>query len=1002
MAVANSAMIRSGSIISRVAAGAGLATLGMGIMSLRAAGNYEQSMDILGAVSEANKKQMKAMGDEAIKLGADLKLPNVSAKDAAQAMQELAKGGLSVNDILSSTRGTLQLGLAANMGFADSATVVARALQAFNLDGSKATMVADLFTAAANKSTAEMTDIALGFQMASAQFKAGDQTISGLTTSLTLMANAGIVGSDAGTSLKTMMNRLMAPTKKAKELMADMGISVYDSAGNMRPMPALIGEFTEATKGMTKEQKNAALYTIFGSDAIRASRVMLDAGAKGWLEMEKRITKGGEAQAYAEARTKGFNGALQAFGSVAETLAINLGTALLPAATSLVRTFTAWLAAIDPAVIIGFVAAIVDSVKWIYNLIAGSDLLTAAVGGLVAGLIAYKTISMTIAAVTRIWAIAQGLLNAAMMLNPVALVIAALVGLGVALYIAYQRSEQFRAIVNSVFNWLKSNVPPIMAAVKNAVTTAWNTISSATQAVWDAVSSTVMGVVNAIRSHVTANFNTYRTVITAAWNVIRALTLAVWNVISTTITSVIDVIRGKISAMQAFRNIVSAVWSGIKAVTSAAWESIKDVVRVAVDQIPGIISAVASLAATAARDIGLKIIQGILGGVSGLGSALKDKISGMIGGALSSIDIPGFSPPEHAGATVGKMITDGMVRGILLGGMDMPEKISEKIKKALEAGVKQVDAYRGVFQKAFSQLSSDAMSAFDAITSAHMTPSEKKLDTIENARAKKEREENLKNAKNAFSALLAATADYRRRESESDAEYAQRIKEEEAKLIEQRLQAKKDFEDAQWAITQFNLQRAAEAENLQYQARRDLQKRHLEAQLAEYEQQMMLHPEKAQFWQDKITATLRRNGVTYKAAGKVLGLAFAQGMRESFDEVERTAKAIAALVARYLRLNSPAEAGPLSKLDTWWKDFGRVLTSGLDMRPIEQGALAMAGAVGPGMGAGAYMGALSPANAGVQAGTVQYITVEGSLIRESELDDRIREGNIRNEQRGLY
>lgn len=1000
MAVANSAMLRSGGIISRVAAGAGLATLGMGIMSLRAAGNFEESQHILGAVSEGTTKQMKAMRDEAIALGADLKLPNVSAKDASEAMLELSKGGLSVNDTIKATRGTLQLGLAANMAFADSAAVVARSLQAFNLDGTQATRVADLFTAAANKSTAEMTDIALGFQMASSQFKAGDQTISGLTTSLALMANAGIVGSDAGTSLKTMMNRLMAPTKKAKGLMEDLGISVYNQAGNMRPMPQLIGEFNRATAGMSKEQKNAALYTIFGSDAIRAARVQMDAGSKGWLEMEKRITKGGEAQAFAEARTKGFNGALQAFGSVAETLAIELGTAMLPAMTSLVRTFTSWMAAINPQAIVAFFAAIANGVQWIYNLVAGSDLLTAALGGLVAGLIAYKTIVMTIAAVTRVWAIAQALLNGAMMLNPVALVIAALVGLGIALYLAYQRSEQFRAIVDAVFSWLKANVPPIMSAVRNAITTTWNAIRSLTTSVWNSIRGVVMAALNVITTVVRAAFNVYRAIIVGVWNVISAITSSVWNIIKTIVTNVIGVIQGKISAMTALKNIVSAVWNGIKAVTSAAWDAIKTTITTAVGEIPGIISAVAELAYQAAKAVGGKIVSGILGGVAGLGGALKDKVSGMIGSALGSIDVPGFSPLPHAGQQIGKTLSDNIVKGILLGGIDMPEKLSEKMKAALERGKAQIDAYRGVYQQAFSQLASDALSAFDAMTEQHMTASQKRLTTLTLQREAKARAEALAEAKKHYAEMLAATVDYGRKEGETEEQYAARIKEAEEKLTQDRVDAQKRLNDAKWAITQFNLQREAEAERLQYEARRNLQKRHLEGQLTHYEEMMAKQPERAKFWMTKINQTLRKFGVTFSGAGLVLGRAFAQGMRESFDEVEKTAKAMAALIARYLKLNSPADTGPLSDLDKWASRFGTTWVKGLDTSPIRSASAAMAGLVDPSIGAQAYMGASTGVN-GSSTSTIEYhYHIAGSLIAERDLDDRIRAARDRDEGRG--
>src|SRR3990167_8282437 len=130
MAIANSSMLRTGGIISRVSAGAGLAVLGMGIISLRAAGNFQQSLNLLQAVSGATTKQLGDLRGEAIALGKDFKLPNVSAKDAALAMVELSKGGLSVTRTLRATRGALQLGLAANMDFAQSAQLVARALKA--------------------------------------------------------------------------------------------------------------------------------------------------------------------------------------------------------------------------------------------------------------------------------------------------------------------------------------------------------------------------------------------------------------------------------------------------------------------------------------------------------------------------------------------------------------------------------------------------------------------------------------------------------------------------------------------------------------------------------------------------------------------------------------------------------------------------------------------------------------------------------------------------------
>jgi len=392
MAIADASLFRTGSIARRVGAGTAIAVGAMGVMALKTAGDFEESMHILGAVSGATTADMKKMQDQAIALGKDMKLPNVSAKDAADAMTELSKAGLSVKDIMGATRGVLQLGVAGNMKFAESATIVARALTSFRMEGSQATRVADLLTATANRTTADVNDMALGIQMASAQFHAAGYDIDDLTTSLGLMANAGIAGSDAGTSLKTMMNRLTAPTDKAKELMQKFGISVYDSSGQVKKMPQLIQTFNNALRNQSNETRNAALYTIFGSDAIRAARVQLAAGAQGWYELNTATTKGGEAQAFAEARTKGFNGAVKGFISQVETLAVEIGLKMLPAATDAARALANFVGSLDANKITGFFGAIGNVVGPIVRLIASSEAARGLILALGAAFLATKLI----------------------------------------------------------------------------------------------------------------------------------------------------------------------------------------------------------------------------------------------------------------------------------------------------------------------------------------------------------------------------------------------------------------------------------------------------------------------------------------------------------------------------------------------------------------------------------------------------------------------------------
>lgn len=1017
MAVANSAMLQSGSIISRVAAGAGLATLGMGIMSLRAAGNYQQSMNILEAVSGATTKQMAALSKQAIALGADIKLPNVSAKDAAESMTELAKGGLSVKNVMGATRGTLQLGIAANISFADSANVVARALTAFHLAGSKATTVADLFTAAANRSTADIGDIALGFQAASAQFQAGDQTIQGLTTSLTLMANAGIVGSDAGTSLKTMMNRLMAPTKKAKDLMGELGISIYDSAGNMRPMPALIGQFNRGMRGMTKEQKNAALYTIFGSDAIRAARVQMNAGTDGWLKMEKAITKGGEAQKFAEARTKGFNGAIQALGSQIETLAINLGTAMLPAATKVARALSNFVASVDPQKIIGFFSAIKDGVQWFINLTEHSKLLQAILIGLAGGLGAYVVLVQTVAAVTKVWAIAQGILNAVMDANPIILIIAALVALAAGLYYAYQRSETFREIVQKAFgavlaasDWvvmagkkvvgamqqMYSAVKPILSAMGSQFSSVFGLIRSITNFVWPIISAIVSAAVKLMSTVVRSNLNVIGTIIRSVWNVISTITRSVWNVVKSIVTNVLDVIHGKISATTAFKNIISAVWTAFNAITKSLLTAWRDIVTSAINAVWTILKGAASIAFNLAVSIGKSIVTGALNGISGLASSLKDKVEGAIKGALGHLNP--FSPVEHGGEIyIGKPLADGAIMGWINGTRDLPAKMSETLRNALNAAKTRLDSMKGILGSSFSRLGSYAVDAFDAMSAKMLGPKGKLLAQLVSQHDEFQMQKTLTDATQAVADAQKEMQDVHNKEYDS-------VEEKNAAILDAENNYKDALEqqaDARYQIQVAALQKEADAEELQTQSRRELRKQHLQDELNDLEAALMQHPAKYKFYQDQIIALLKSYGITYKASGRALGMGFAQGLRESEADILREARKIANQVAKILKLSSPAEEGPLSDLDTWWTPFARTLLSGFGGSEIQDALLR---AVSPGALGGSY--ALGAAGTGAMGGApgtpgiTNVYYVSGSLVSENDLNNRIRQGINQEASRG--
>ena len=154
------------------------------------------------------------------------------------------------------------------------------------------------------------------------------------------MANAGIKGSDAGTSLKQMLLSLQSPSDKAAALMRQYGIEIYDAQGAMLPMRDIINTFSTQLGGLSEEARNAALATIFGSDAVRAANIVLMGGVEAYDEMTQAVTREGAASDLAEARMQGFSGVIERMKSAVETAALALGQAAEGPVTRLAETIT--------------------------------------------------------------------------------------------------------------------------------------------------------------------------------------------------------------------------------------------------------------------------------------------------------------------------------------------------------------------------------------------------------------------------------------------------------------------------------------------------------------------------------------------------------------------------------------------------------------------------------------------------------------------------------------
>lgn len=291
--------------------------------SISSFAKFETELNVFQATAGATAEQMKQVAAQAQILGRDITLPGVTAADAANAMSELSRAGLSVRDSIAGARGVLQLAAAAQISNADAATLAASALNAFGLEGEDAGHVADLLANAANAAQGSIAEMGAALQQASAIARQVGLSLDDTVATLTIFARNGLRGSDAGTSLRTALSRLIAPTKKASDLIAGLGLNLRDAQGNIRA--DVFAQFGQATENLTPALRDMIAETIAGQDAIRAFSIGAREGARGLKLAQLQMQAQGSAANLAAARSKGLAGQFSALTSNAQTLGTTLG-----------------------------------------------------------------------------------------------------------------------------------------------------------------------------------------------------------------------------------------------------------------------------------------------------------------------------------------------------------------------------------------------------------------------------------------------------------------------------------------------------------------------------------------------------------------------------------------------------------------------------------------------------------------------------------------------------
>ncbi|MFJ4175802.1 phage tail tape measure protein [Microbacterium sp. NPDC089696] len=293
-------------------------------MAVKSSMDFDAAMSNVQAATHESQSGMADLRQAALDAGESTVF---SATESAAAIEELAKAGVSTADILGGgLTGALDLAAAGGLDVATAAGIAATALQQFNLNGAQMSHVADLLAAGAGKAMGDVTDLAQALNQSALVAKQTGLSIEETTAGLSAFAAAGLLGSDAGTSFKTLLQSLTPTSAAAAQAMKDYNIEAYDAQGNFVGLSEYAGKLKAGLSGLSTEQQNATLKTVFGADAVRAATVLYQQGAEGISEWTDAVDDQGYAAETAALRLDNLKGDLEALGGAMETALIDTGS----------------------------------------------------------------------------------------------------------------------------------------------------------------------------------------------------------------------------------------------------------------------------------------------------------------------------------------------------------------------------------------------------------------------------------------------------------------------------------------------------------------------------------------------------------------------------------------------------------------------------------------------------------------------------------------------------
>lgn len=647
-----------------------VAVAGLGTAAVKTAADFDSQMSKVSAISGATGDDLDKLREKAREMGAKTKF---SASEAGAAFEYMAMAGWKTEDMLGGIEGIMNLAAASGEDLATTSDIVTDALTAFGLSAADSGHFADVLAAASSNANTNVSMMGETFKYAAPIAGALGFSVEDTAEAIGLMANAGIKGSQAGTSLRTIMNNLAGEVKICGDAIGTVTIQTTNADGSMRELSDILADCRAAFSQLSESEQAAAAEALVGKNAMSGFLALMNAGEGDINKLSSAIENcDGTSQRMAETMQDNLEGQLTILKSQLQELAISFGEILMPVIRDcvsalqkavdwfnglsdgtkrLITTLALLVAAIGPVlIVVGKVMSAIGTIMTWAPKIASAVTTVMSWGPKIA-----SAIGVVKGALSSLWAV--------LMANPIILIIAAIAALVAAFVYLWNHSESFRNFWINLWESIKTAVTTVVEAVKTFLENAWNAISETAQTVWNGIKEFFSGIWEGIKTVVTTVTEAISTAITTAWNAIyeffepllsalQYLFETIWQAIQILIGMALDAISAKVQEiwngivafltpiLEGIRDFFQTIWTAISTAISNALNAIKTTVENIWNAIKSFISSVMNAISSTVSSVWNNIKSSVTSIMNTLKSSVVsiwNNMKSAIGGVISQI-----------------------------------------------------------------------------------------------------------------------------------------------------------------------------------------------------------------------------------------------------------------------------------------------------------------------------------------------------------------------------